>query len=60
MASYNFVCLVGKDIEIVTDQGEYTGKVKQVFDDFIVLTHTKDDTIIKRSRIVSVKILVDY
>lgn len=57
MAAYNFVCLVGKDVKIITDNsGEYMGKVKQVFDDYVVL-YDEEDFIIKRTRIISVQII---
>ena len=53
MTRFNYVTLVGKEVEIKTTQDKgFKGKVKQVFDDVIILESEKGDIILKKSDVV--------
>lgn len=57
MSKFNYVTLVSKEVEIkLTQDKSFKGKVKQVFDDVIILENERGDTILKKEDIVSISI----
>lgn len=57
MSKFNFVTLVGKEVEIrIIQDKSFKGRVKQVFDDVVVLEDSEEDTYLKKQDIVSIKI----
>jgi len=55
MSEFNFVFLVNKKVLLGLDNDEnHTGKVKQVFDDFVVLEDDANTHMIRKTRINSV------
>ncbi len=57
MSEFNFVFLVNKKVLLGLENGEsHAGKVKQVFDDFVVLEDDANTRMIKKTGINSVVI----
>ena len=57
VSRFNYVTLVGKEVEIkIIQDKSFKGRVKQVFDDVIVLEDNEKDTYLKKQDIVSIKI----
>ncbi len=57
MARFNYVTLVGKEVEIkIIQDMSFKGKVKQVFDDVIVLESEGGDVYLKKQDIISIKV----
>lgn len=55
MSEFNFVFLVGKKVLLKLDDEEsHIGKIKQVFDDFIVLEDDANTHMIRKTRVGSV------
>ena len=55
MSEFNFVFLVNKKVLLGLDNDEsHAGKVKQVFDDFVVLEDDANTHMIRKTRINSV------
>lgn len=55
MSKFNFVTLVGKEVEIkIIQDKSFKGKVKQVFDDVVILESEKGNIILKKSDVVSI------
>jgi len=56
MARFNYVTLVGKEVEIKMIQDKsFKGKVKQVFEDVIILESERGDVILKKSDVMMIK-----
>lgn len=57
MARFNYVTLVGKEVEVkIIQDKSFKGKVKQVFDDVVILESERGDIILKKQDIVSIVI----
>lgn len=55
MTRFNYVTLVGKEVEIkIIQDKSFKGKVKQVFDDVVILESEGGDIILKKQDIVSI------
>jgi len=56
MARFNYVTLVGKEVEIkIIQDKSFKGKVKQVFEDVIILESERGDVILKKSDVMMIK-----
>ena len=56
MSKFNFVTLVGKEVEIkIIRDKSFKGKVKQVFEDVIILESETKDIILKKSDVMMIK-----
>lgn len=60
MARFNYVTLVGKEVEIkIIQDKSFIGDVKQVFDDVIVLENIgskRENVYLKKQDIISIKV----
>lgn len=55
MTRFNYVTLVGKEVEVkIIQDKSFKGKVKQVFDDVVILESEGGDIILKKEDIISV------